>query len=79
MMLRKLAVFESMGPACLADVAARLQKVLVPAGEVVVRAGEVGDAMYFINAGAVRVLIDGTEVNQPPRTLAPALDWQGFR
>ena len=64
LLLRKLAVFESMGPACLADVAARLQKVHVPPGEFVVRAGEAGDAMYFINAGAVRVLVNGEEVNR---------------
>ncbi len=65
MLLRKLVVFENMGPACLADVAARLQAVHVPAGQVVVRAGEAGAGMYFINAGSVRVLVDGAEVPHP--------------
>ena len=40
---------------CLEDVASRLEAVKVPAGEHVVRAGEIGDAMYFINTGAVQV------------------------
>ena len=54
-----------MAPECLADVAGRLQTVHVPAGEYVFRAGEAGDAMYFVNAGAARVLVDGVEVRRP--------------
>ena len=53
-----------MAPECLADVAGRLQTVHVPAGEYVFRAGEAGDAMYFVNAGAARVLVDGVEVSR---------------
>jgi CRP-like cAMP-binding protein len=64
MLLRKLAVLENMAPACLAEVASRLKTVHIPAGEFVFRAGEPGDAMYFVNAGAVRVLVDGVEVNR---------------
>jgi hypothetical protein len=70
MLLRKLVVFESLGPACLADVAARLRAVHAPAGEHVVRAGEPGAGIYFVNAGAVRVLVDGVEV--PPLPFPPA-------
>ena len=59
MLLRKLAVFDNLDPACLEDVAGRLQAVKAPAGEFVVRAGDGGDAMYFVNAGAVQVQVDG--------------------
>jgi len=59
MLLRKLAIFDNLDPACLEDVAGRLQAVKAPAGEFVVRAGDAGDAMYFVNAGAVQVQVDG--------------------
>ena len=54
-LLRKLPIFDNMELACLEDVAARLEAVQVPAGEHVVRAGEPGEAMYFISVGAVQV------------------------
>jgi CRP-like cAMP-binding protein len=53
-----------MEPICLEDVSSRLQAVMAPVGEYVVRAGEPGDAMYFINVGAVQVLVDGMPVDQ---------------
>ena len=54
-LLRKLPLFDKMELACLEDVASRLEAVKAPAGEHIVRAGEQGDCMYFINAGAVQV------------------------
>ncbi len=53
-----------MEPACLEDVSSRLQAVMAPVGEYFVRAGEPGDGMFFINAGAVQVLVDGMPVDQ---------------
>ena len=52
-----------MEPACLEDVAGRLQSIKVPLGEYVVRAGEPGDAMYFIHAGSVQVLVETVPVD----------------
>lgn len=54
-LLRKLPIFDNMELSCLEDVASRLEAVKFPAGEHIVRAGEPGDAMYFINVGAVQV------------------------
>ena len=54
-LLRKLPLFDNMELACLEDVASRLEPVKAPAGEHIVRAGEPGDCMYFISAGAVQV------------------------
>lgn len=62
-LLRKLPIFKNMEPACLDDVAGRLQDVQVPHGEYVVRAGEPGDGMYFIHAGAVQVLVETVPVD----------------
>jgi hypothetical protein len=62
-LLRKLPLFESMEPACLEDVAGRLQDVRVPQGEHVVRAGEAGDGMYFVHAGSVQVLVEAVPVD----------------
>jgi len=62
-LLRKLAIFDSMEPACLEDVSSRLQAVMVPHGDYVVRTGEPGDAMYFVNAGSVQVLVESVPVD----------------
>ena len=60
-LLRKLPIFDKMELACLEDVASRLEAVKAQAGEHVVRAGDPGDSMYFINAGEVQVMRGGRE------------------
>ena len=62
--MRKLAIFGNMEPACLEEVSSRLQAVAVPPGEWVIRAGEAGDAMYFINSGAVQIALEGIPVDR---------------
>ena len=70
-LLRKLAIFRDMEPACLEEVSSRLQAVTVPAGGWVIRAGEAGDAMYFINHGAVSVSVSGGWVGVGAAMLVP--------
>ena len=72
-LLRKLAIFDNMEPACLEEVSSRLQALKAPAGEYIIRAGEFGDAMYFINAGAVQA-----SSRPPPLRRAAALSTLRF-
>jgi CRP-like cAMP-binding protein len=45
-------------------VAALLKQQSVPAGEVIVYQGEIGDRFYIVQVGAVRVLVDRREVSR---------------
>jgi CRP-like cAMP-binding protein len=45
-------------------VAALLEQESVPAGEVIVYQGEIGDRFYILRAGAARVLVDRREVSR---------------
>jgi hypothetical protein len=48
----------------LQQVTALLRPVQVLEGDYVMQAGEDGDCMYFVNSGAVQVLVDGREVDR---------------
>ena len=63
MLIRRLSLFGDVSPACLQEVVNRLRVVLVDPGQHVVRAGDYGDSMYFINQGRVSVRIDGKEID----------------
>jgi CRP-like cAMP-binding protein len=45
-------------------VSKRLKVERIPPGELVIKAGEEGDSMYFINSGSVSVLVDGVEIDR---------------
>jgi len=63
MLIRQLPLFSDVGPACLQEVVDRLQSVRVEHGQHVMRAGDHGDSMYFINQGRVSVQADGEEID----------------
>jgi MFS family permease len=70
-LLRGNAIFAPLPAPTLEQLADRLQKVFVPAGEVIVRQGDAGDRFYLIEAGSVGVAVDG----QPAHELGPG---EGF-
>jgi len=64
LLIQKLPIFQRIDANCLLETSKRLQLCTVPAGEYVCRAGEVGESMYFVNGGAVSVLVDGVEIDK---------------
>jgi len=66
-LLRSIAIFAPLPLLTLEQVASRLSRVRVPAGEVVFRRGDTGDRFYVIGDGEVTVTLDG----QPPVPLGP--------
>jgi MFS family permease len=64
-LLRGIPIFAPLPPVTLEQLASRLARVRVPAGEVVFRLGDPGDRFYVIGEGEVAVTLDG----RPPVTL----------
>jgi MFS family permease len=58
-LLRSIAIFAPLPLLTLEQVASRLSRVRVPAGEVVFRRGDTGDRFYVIGDGEVTVTLDG--------------------
>ncbi len=65
--VRSCPLFTMLGPPVLEDVARALTRVEAPSGELIVREGDVGDEFFLVEAGELRVFIDGAYV----RTLGP--------
>uniref|UniRef100_A0A7S0I2N3 cGMP-dependent protein kinase n=1 Tax=Hanusia phi TaxID=3032 RepID=A0A7S0I2N3_9CRYP len=63
LLIRKLRIFESIDARVLQEISSKLRSLKVPAGKYVIRAGEVGDSMYFIDNGAVQVLCNGSPID----------------
>ena len=64
LLIRKLPIFDNIDPACLQEVTQKLKVKKFGQGQSVIRAGEVGESMYFINAGLVEVLVNDQRVDQ---------------
>jgi len=64
LLIQKLLIFQRIDPTCLQQVSKRLKVERIPPGELVIKAGEEGDSMYFINSGSVSVLVDGVEIDR---------------
>lgn len=60
--LHKVPLFAALDPADLQQVARIATERSFAGGEAVMREGDIGDALYVIAAGSVRVLRDGSEV-----------------
>jgi MFS family permease len=65
MLLRGIPIFAPLPPVTLEQLASRLSRVRVPAGEVILRQGDPGDRFYVIGEGEVEIALDGG----PPKTL----------
>jgi len=63
-LLRGNAIFSPLPASTLEQLADRLERVRVPAGDVIVRQGESGDRFYLIEAGTVEVAVDGRPGNE---------------
>jgi MFS family permease len=66
-LLRAIPMFELLPPVTLEQLASRLSRVRIAAGDDVFRRGEAGDRFYVIAAGEVDVALD----DRPPVTLGP--------
>jgi MFS family permease len=66
-LLRSIPIFAPLPLLTLEQVASRLSRVRVPAGQVVFRRGDAGDRFYVIGDGEVTVTLDG----RPPVALGP--------
>jgi MFS family permease len=64
-LLRGIPIFAPLPPVTLEQLASRLSRVRVPAGEVILRQGDPGDRFYVIGEGEVEIALDGG----PPKTL----------
>ena len=64
-LLSGIPIFAPLPPVTLEQLASRLSRVRVPAGEVVLRRGDPGDRFYVIGEGEVAVALD----DRPPVTL----------
>ena len=63
LLIRKLPIFHDIGPACLQRVAAKLTPCTVPANTHIIRAGEEGESMFFVQAGMVAVVVGEERVD----------------
>eukprot|EP00292_Cryptomonas_paramecium_P005260 CAMPEP_0113693906 /NCGR_PEP_ID=MMETSP0038_2-20120614/19947_1 /TAXON_ID=2898 /ORGANISM="Cryptomonas paramecium" /LENGTH=436 /DNA_ID=CAMNT_0000616075 /DNA_START=53 /DNA_END=1359 /DNA_ORIENTATION=- /assembly_acc=CAM_ASM_000170 len=63
LLIQKMPVFENIDLACLEEITTKLKLVKAAQGDLVMRAGEMGDCMYFINAGFVQINVDGKQVD----------------
>jgi MFS family permease len=61
--LRAIAMFAPLPPPTLEQLAQSLERVAVPAGDVVFRQGDHGDRFYIVDSGEVEIEIDGREAN----------------
>jgi MFS family permease len=64
-LLRGIPIFAPLPPVTLEQLASRLSRVHVPAGEIIFRQGDPGDRFYVIGEGEVEIAPDGG----PPKTL----------
>jgi serine/threonine protein kinase len=62
MCILNVPLFQGFGPLLLQQLAAMLTEVRVPRGEDIIRVGAIGDSMYIINHGAVKVTLAGGKV-----------------
>lgn len=66
--LKQATPFATLAPEQLADLAARLERITVPAGTEIVRQGDEGDACYLLHAGRAEVV--ATVDDAPERRIA---------
>jgi MFS family permease len=64
-LLRSIPIFAPLPPVTLEQLASRLSRVHVPAGEAIFRRGDPGDRFYVIGDGEVEIALDGGS----PKTL----------
>ena len=57
MCILNVPVFGDFGPLLLQQLAAMLTEVRVPRGQDIIRVGDIGDSMYIVNHGAVKVTL----------------------
>eukprot|EP00960_Hanusia_phi_P063613 765521-Hanusia_phi.AAC.7 len=63
LLLRKLDIFESIDPMLLNEIAKVLKTVRARKGEYIIRAGDLGNSMYFVHSGFVEVSVNGNKVD----------------
>jgi len=64
LLIQKMPIFQRMEAGCLQEVSRRLKVIRVDAQEVLFKAGQEGDSMYFVNSGVAQVLVDGMEIDR---------------
>uniref|UniRef100_A0A6U4N5F2 cGMP-dependent protein kinase n=2 Tax=Hemiselmis andersenii TaxID=464988 RepID=A0A6U4N5F2_HEMAN len=64
LLIQKLPIFQRIDAQCLLETSKRLKVTTCPPGDYVCRSGDQGDAMYFVNAGAVVVYVNGVEIDR---------------
>mmetsp|Transcript_39907 Transcript_39907/g.78153 ORF Transcript_39907/g.78153 Transcript_39907/m.78153 type:complete len:564 (+) Transcript_39907:113-1804(+) len=64
LLIQKLPIFQRIDAQCLLETSKRLKVTTCPPGDYVCRTGEMGESMYFVNAGAVVVFVNGVEIDR---------------
>jgi len=64
MILRDIGIFANVPDRYLADIASLVEEEEVPAGQLILREGDLGGTMYVIASGRVRVLSGGRAITE---------------
>jgi len=64
MILRDIGIFANVPDRYLADIASLVEEEEVPAGQLIIREGDLGGTMYVIASGRVRVLSGGRAITE---------------
>ena len=64
MILRDIGIFANVPDRYLADIASLVEEEEVPAGQLIIREGDLGSTMYVIASGRVRVLSGGRAITE---------------
>ncbi len=75
--LQNIPLFASVNPEELEHINSRLKEVVCQAGEIIISEGEVGDCLYIIRKGRVKVLVDAGD-NEEPIVLSYLTDGDYF-
>ncbi len=70
-------LFEQLAPEIVAQAAVHMRNVIFPAGEVIFQQGDLGNCLYLIMAGSVRISIRGREGKQETLVVIPSNDFFG--
>ena len=77
MILRDIGIFANVPDRYLADIASLVEEEEVPAGQLILREGDLGGTMYVIASGRVRVLSGGRAISRFCHSVVVTAEFSG--